>query len=72
MVTLGYDEQLEAAQVGQVPLRMRYLFAALYLVSAIIMFDATKYVYNLDKKTLNQMNKELARETPSLESSVQE
>ena len=72
MVTLGYDEQLEAAQVGQVPLRMRYLFAALYLVSAIIMFVATKYVYNLDKKTLDQMNKELGRETPSLESSVQE
>ena len=72
MVMLGYDEQLEAAQVGQVPLRMRYLVAALYLVSAIIMFVATKYVYNLDKKTLDQMNKELGRETPSLESSVQE
>lgn len=51
---------------------MRYLVAALYLVSAIIMFVATKYVYNLDKKTLDQMNKELGRETPSLESSVQE
>ena len=72
MVMLGYDEQLEAAQVGQVPLRMRYLVAALYLVSAIIMFVATKYVYNLDKRTLEQMNKELGRETPSLESSVQE
>lgn len=61
MVMLGYDEQLGSAQPFEVALNMRYLVAALYLVSAILMYVGIKYVYNLDKKTLEQMNKELGR-----------
>ncbi|MGI6568790.1 MAG: MFS transporter [Erysipelotrichaceae bacterium] len=61
MVMLGYDEQLGAAQPFEVALKMRYLVAALYLLSAILMFVGVKYVYNLDKNTLDKMNKELGR-----------
>ncbi len=60
MVALGYDAELGAAQPEGVPLRMRYLVAAMYLVSAILMYVGTQFVYNLDKKTLAQMNAELA------------
>lgn len=59
MVALGYDEELEANQPFDVALKIRYLVAALYLLSAILMFVATKFIYNLDKKTLQQMNIEL-------------
>lgn len=61
MVALGYDEAKEANQPFEVALRMRYLVAALYLLSAVLMFVASQFVYNLDKKTLNQMNEELKR-----------
>ena len=60
MVALGYDADLGAAQLPGVPLKMRYLVAAMYLVSAILMYVGTKFVYNLDKKTLSIMNEELA------------
>jgi GPH family glycoside/pentoside/hexuronide:cation symporter len=60
MVALGYDADLGAAQLPGVPLKMRYLVAAMYLVSAILMYVGTKFVYNLDKKTLAIMNEELA------------
>ncbi|MBO7196508.1 MAG: MFS transporter [Clostridia bacterium] len=61
MVALGYDAELGSAQPDGVPLKMRYLVAAMYLVSAILMYVGTKFVYNLDKKTLEQMNEELGR-----------
>lgn len=61
MVMLGYDEQLGAAQPFEVALNMRYLVSALYLVSAVLMYVGLKCVYNLDKKTLEQMNRELGR-----------
>jgi len=61
MVMLGYNEQLGAAQPFEVAQNMRYLVAALYLVSAVLMYVGVKFVYNLDKKTLEQMNKELGR-----------
>jgi Na+/melibiose symporter-like transporter len=60
MVALGYDAELGANQLPGVPLKMRYLVAAMYLVSAILMYVGTKFVYNLDKKTLETMNAELA------------
>lgn len=59
MVMLGYNEQLGADQPFEVALKMRYLVAALYLVSAILMYIGVKYIYNLDKETLEKMNKEL-------------
>lgn len=61
MVALGYNADLGSAQPEGVPLNMRYLVAAMYLVSAILMFVGTAFVYNLDKKTLKQMNEELGR-----------
>lgn len=61
MVMLGYNEQLGAAQPFEVAQNMRYLVAALYLVSAVLMYVGVKFVYNLDKKTLEQMNKDLGR-----------
>ena len=39
---------------------MTWLVAALYLFSGIIMFVGIAFIYNLDKKTLNAMNAELA------------
>lgn len=61
MVMLGYNEQLGAAQPFEVAQNMRYLVAALYLVCAVLMYVGVKFVYNLDKNTLEQMNKELGR-----------
>lgn len=61
MVAVGYDAELGAAQLEGVPANIRMLVAAMYLVSALLMFVALKWVYNLDKKTLEQMNKDLGR-----------
>ena len=61
MVILGYNEQLGAAQPFNVAVNMRYLVAAMYLVSALLQYIGIKYVYNLDKNTLAQMEKELGR-----------
>ena len=44
----------------QFALDLRMLVAILYLVAAIMMFIGLGLVYNLDKKTLNRMNEELA------------
>ena len=43
-----------------VAVNLRTLVAALFLVSAVLMFIGLGLVYNLDKKTLNQMKTELA------------
>lgn len=61
MVMLGYDEALGAAQPEAVATNMRYLVAGIYFVGSIIMFVGTKFIYNLDKNTLEQMQKELGR-----------
>ena len=42
-----------------VAVNLRYLVAALFLVSAIMQFVGLGLVYNLDKKTLAKMNTEL-------------
>ena len=41
-------------------LQIRSLVAILYLVAGIILFVGLGLIYNLDKKTLDQMNTELA------------
>ena len=41
-------------------LELRMLVAVLYIVAAVMMFIGLGLIYNLDKKTLNQMNEELA------------
>ena len=40
---------------------MRYLVAAMYLVSALLQLVAYGVIYNLDKKTLAQMEKDLGK-----------
>ena len=59
MVWLGYVGANEGNQTAEVALRMRYLVPALYLVSAALQLIGLKFIYNLDKKTLAQMNAEL-------------
>jgi GPH family glycoside/pentoside/hexuronide:cation symporter len=60
MVALGYSEINAGNQLFSVALNMRYLVAALYLFAAVMQFVGLALVYNLDKKTLEQMNYELA------------
>ena len=58
---LGYQAKL--GTIGQSPEtahNMCWLVAGLYLFSAVLQFIGLAVIYNLDKKTLNQMNKELA------------
>ena len=57
---LGYVAANGPDQTVEVAVRMRYLVAAMYLVAAILQYVGIKYVYNLDKATVEQMNKELA------------
>ena len=61
MVAVGYDEALQAAQPLEVATRIRYLVAAMFFVSALIMFIGAKFVYNLDKKSLAEMERALGR-----------
>ena len=59
MVGLGYSEINAGNQLFSVALNMRYLVASLYLFAAIMQFVGLALVYNLDKKTLETMTKEL-------------
>ena len=59
MVALGYVGANEGNQTAEVALRMRYLVAALYFVSAAMQFIGLGLVYNLDKKTTAQMQADL-------------
>ena len=62
MVALGYVGANEGNQLWGVAVNMRYLVAGTYLFSALLQFIGLALVYNLDKKTLEKMNKELGRE----------
>ena len=60
---LGYNSEL--GTIGQDPTtahNMCWLVAGLYLFSAIIQFVGIALVYNLDKKTLADMSKDLGRD----------
>ena len=59
MVMVGYDETL-AIQPSDVALRLRYVMTGFTLLTGILNFIAVKWIYPLDKKTLTQMNEELA------------
>ena len=64
MTWLGYVGTLGANQTPETALNMRYLVAALYLLSAVMQFVGLSLIYNLDKKSLAKMNDELtARRT---------
>lgn len=59
MVGLGYIEANEGNQTFEVALRMRYLVAGLYSMSAALQFIGLALIYNLDKKNVAKMNDEL-------------
>ena len=61
MGALGYVSELgTAGQSAQVSHNMCWLVAGLYTFSALVQFVGIGIIYNLDKKTLAQMNEELA------------
>ncbi len=57
---LGYEEKLQAAQSMQTAVNMCWLVGGLYMFSAVLQFIGLAVIYNLDKKTLEQMNADLA------------
>ena len=70
MAALGYSEYHEGNQLFAVALRMRYLVAAFFLLSALLQLIGVGIIYNLDKKSLAKMHAELhhapdAADTPA-------
>ncbi len=60
MNALGYIGANEGNQTWEVALNMRYLVPVLYIVSAVFEVVGLGLIYNLDKKKVEQMSKELA------------
>ena len=60
MSFIGYDSKLGIAQSAETASNLCWLVAALYLFSAVTQFIGLALVYNLDKKTVEQMQTELA------------
>lgn len=62
MGLLGYEAKYGTiAQTAQTAYNMCWLVAGLYAFSALLQFISLAVVYNLDKKTLDRMNAELAQ-----------
>ena len=57
---LGYNGELEASQPFEVAEKMKWLVAALYTFSAVVMFVSIGFIYNLNKKKVAVMTAELA------------
>ena len=75
MGVLGYVGENEGNQPFEVAQKMKWLVAALYTFSAIVMFVSIAFIYNLDKKKVAIMNEELSKrraETQSTERAVEE
>ena len=63
MGVLGYDSKLGTiGQSAGTAQNMCWLVAGLYLFSAVLQFIGIAVIYNLDKKTVEQMGKELGRD----------
>lgn len=61
MGALGYVSELGTeGQSLETATNMCWLVAGLYLFSAVLMFVSLAFIYNLDKKSVAQMNAELA------------
>ncbi len=61
MGVLGYESKLgTVGQSAATSHNMCWLVAGLYLFSAVVQFIGIAVIYNLDKKTLTQMNADLA------------
>ena len=56
---LGFVESMGGEQTFEVALRMRYQAAAFYVVAGLLQFIGLALVYNLDKKTVDQMSADL-------------
>ena len=67
MVALGYVGADEGNQAWQVAINMRYVVAGTFLFSALLQFVGLGLIYNLDKKTLTQMNQDLGRDMAETE-----
>ena len=63
MVAFGYVGANEGNQLWDVAVNMRYIVAATFMFSAVLQFIGLGLIYNLDKKTLAQMNQALGRDT---------
>ncbi len=59
MSALGYNGELGANQPFEVAVNMKWLVAALYTFSAIVMFVSIAFVYDLNKKKVAEMTAEL-------------
>ena len=59
MSALGYNGELGANQPFEVAENMKWLVAALYSFSAIVMFISIAFIYNLNKKKVAEMTSEL-------------
>lgn len=66
MGALGYVGELQADQPFWVAENMKWLVAALYTFSAVVMFVSIAFIYNLDKKKVAQMTQELNERRQSL------
>jgi len=62
MVAFGYVGANEGNQTWEVAVNMRYIVACTFMFSAILQFIGLGVIYNLDKKTLAKMNRDLGRE----------
>lgn len=76
MGALGYVSALGTeGQSIETAYNMCWLVAGLYVFSGVLMFVAIAFIYNLDTKTLNRMNEELAARktaTPAAVETVEE
>ncbi len=59
MGALGYDGSLGAAQPFAVAENMKWLVAALYTFSGLVMFISIAFIYDLNKKKVAEMTAEL-------------
>ena len=56
---LGYDAVRGSDQTLKVAVNMRYMVAGGYLLGAVLMLVGVLFIYNLDKKTLSSVEREL-------------
>ena len=72
MGALGYDGELGANQPFYVAENMKWLVAALYTFSAIVMFVSITFIYNLNKKKVAEMTTALEEKRQAVVSDNQE
>ena len=65
MAALGYNGELGANQPFYVAENMKWLVAALYTFSAVVMFLAITFIYNLNKKKVAEMTSALEEKRAS-------